>query len=109
MITFSKQIMNWNSLQIIYLIFIIFNTCAGQKRKNKCECGKAKKPKLVENKMKITYELYKEKTKQLIRNEDNKVVNGFFDKHRPWSAQLYHEPTKTLICGGAIINTRYVV
>ena len=101
--------MNWNSLKIIYLILITFDTSGGQKRKNKCECGRAKKPKLVQNKMKITYDIYKEKTKQIMRNKDDRVVNGYFDNHKPWSVQLYYRPTKTLLCGGAVINSRYIV
>ena len=99
-----------NFWKIIILLCFTLETLRGQSRKNKCECGKAKKPKLVENKMKISYNIYKEKTKQyMFENKHDRVVNGFFDNNKPWSAQLYHGPTKTLMCGGAIINTRYVV
>ena len=41
--------------------------------------------------------------------EDDRIVNGYHDRHKPWSAELYDKWNKLLICGSAIINSRFVV
>ena len=42
-------------------------------------------------------------------DQEDRIVNGYGDHQKPWSADLYNEDKEVIVCGAAIINPRFVV
>ena len=42
-------------------------------------------------------------------DQEDRIVNGYADHRKPWSADLYNEGIGSIVCGAAIINPRFVV